>query len=301
MRWTGSINCAACAPNWGTVIAAPVRVIHCCGYDSIPSDLGAMVVVNKAKEMGKKIQKVTTIVGDSRGGVSGGTIASGMNISADPELRKKDKSMYSYIPDKATNVPGTDADAWTPRFCKATQQWLAPFVMQAVNTRVVQRSNYLLNWGKEKFSYAEHMGVKSRFQAWAVSAATGMIGIALSQPWLHPLVSKMVPAPGQGPSREKMMTGYYNHTIVGETTDGGVIMGTFSDKHRDPGYWGTSRLLLEAALCLALQKKALDACPDVLKGGVLTPASGLGPVLRERLEKAGIECHCVDFKGISNS
>jgi short subunit dehydrogenase-like uncharacterized protein len=67
-------------------------------------------------------------------------------------------------------------------------------------------------------------------------------------------------------------------------------MGTFSDKSRDPGYWGTSRLLLEAALCLALDIEALDESDEVLKGGVLTPASGLGSVYVERLRKAGIEC-----------
>lgn len=264
------------------------RVIHCCGYDSVPSDLGAMAVVRKAREMGKTICKVTTIVGDSRGGVSGGTIASGMNLAADRDLAKSDMGMYSFIPPNETK--GTDADIWSPRYCEATQGWLAPFVMAVVNTRVVQRSNYLLDWGKEKFSYAEHMGVGSRFKAWTVSAATAMIGFIISQPWMHPLVKKMVPKQGEGPSRDTMMNGYYNHMVIGECTDGTVIRGRFSDKTRDPGYWGTSRLLLEAALCLALDMDALNACDEVLKGGVLTPASGLGVVYAERLHKAGIEC-----------
>jgi len=265
-----------------------IRVIHCCGYDSVPSDLGAMAVVKKARALGKTIAKVTTIVGDSRGGVSGGTIASGLNLTADKEISKSDMGMYSYIPEGQKK--GTATDVWSPVFCQATQGWLAPFVMALVNTRVVQRSNYLLDWGKDKFTYAEHMGAKTRMKAWMVSAATAMIGLVFSQPWLHPLAKKMLPKQGEGPSRDTMMHGYYNHTIVGECTDGEIIMGTFSDKKRDPGYWGTSRLLLEAALCLAIDIKALDDSDEVLKGGVLTPASGLGSVYVERLRKAGIEC-----------
>ena len=190
-----------------------VRVIHCCGYDSVPSDLGAMAVVKKARALGKTIAKVTTIVGDSRGGVSGGTIASGLNLTADKEISKSDMGMYSYIPEGQKK--GTATDVWSPVFCKATQSWLAPFVMAVVNTRVVQRSNYLLDWGKDKFTYAEHMDAKTRMKAWMVSAATAMIGLVFSQPWLHPLAKKMLPKQGEGPSRDTMMNGYYNHTVVG--------------------------------------------------------------------------------------
>ena len=271
-----------------------IRIIHCCGYDSIPSDMGAWTVVQKAKELGKTLKSVTSVNVKSKGGVSGGTIASGMNIAADPSNKGKDISSYAYIPDKNNQPRGSDTDVWTPVYCKhGGGMWLAPFIMQAINSRVVQRSNYLLNWGKDGFSYSEHIRVASRFQAWLASVAT-MAGILIfSQPWLHFLLRKIVPAPGQGPSRELMMSGYYEHMVFGETTDGDIITGTFADKHRDPGYWGTSRLLLEAALCLALDKKDLDACPDVLKGGVLTPASALGPILQKRLENADIACHAL--------
>ena len=264
-----------------------VKVIHCCGYDSVPSDIGTLAIVRRAKELGKSLSHVTTIVGDSKGGVSGGTIASGMNLMADPELRKADMSMYAYIP--AGETKGHARDLWSPQYCNPAQRWLAPFVMAAVNTRVVQRSNYLLNYGKENFTYAEHLGTTSWWMAATVSAATALIGLVIRQPWLHPIVKRMVPKQGEGPSRETMMNGYYNHQLVGVCDDGDIIMGTFSDR-RDPGYWGTSRLLLEAALCLALDRKALDACPEVLKGGVLTPAAGLGVVYMQRLAKAGVVC-----------
>lgn len=271
-----------------------IRIIHCCGYDSIPSDMGTWVVVEKAKKLGKTLKSVTSVNVKSKGGVSGGTIASGMNIAADPSNKGKDISRYSYIPDKNNQKKGYDKDIWTPVYYKhGGGMWLAPFIMQAVNSRVVQRSNYLLDWGKEKFSYSEHIRVSSRFQAWMATVATGVGIILLSQPWLHFLLRKIVPAPGEGPSRDLMMSGYYEHIVFGETIDGEIVTGTFADMHRDPGYWGTSRLLLEAALCLALEKQELDACPDVLKGGVLTPASALGPILQNRLENAGIQCRAL--------
>lgn len=271
-----------------------IRIIHCCGYDSIPSDMGAWVVVEKAKKLGKTLKSVTAVNVKSKGGVSGGTIASGMNIAADPQNRGKDISSYSYIPDKENQPKGNDSDVWTPVYCThGGGMWLAPFIMQAVNSRVVQRSNYLLNWGKDQFSYSEHIRVGSRFQAWVASIATGIGILVFSQPWLHFLLKKIVPAPGEGPSRDLMMSGFYEHMIFGETTDGDLITGTFADMHRDPGYWGTSRLLLEAALCLALDKQDLNACPDVLKGGVLTPSSALGPILQKRLENADIACHAL--------
>ncbi|KAI8104528.1 hypothetical protein M9434_003083 [Picochlorum sp. BPE23] len=267
-----------------------IRIIPCCGYDSTPSDMGAWVVEREAKRRGKKLVSARTMLLDSRGGVSGGTIASGLEIAADPENRKKDLSPYAFIPEGESK--GEDKDVWVPKTHMGVT--LAPTIMQAINSRVVQRSNYLLDWGKSSFSYSEMIAVKSKVQAWMVSIATGIGVFLFSQPWLHGLLKKIVPAPGQGPSRELMMSGYYKHLVVGETEDGEHIFGEFSDSSRDPGYWGTSRLVLEAALCLALNKKELDECPDVLHGGVLTPASALGPVLQKRLEDAGIVCRITE-------
>lgn len=270
-----------------------LRIIPCCGYDSIPSDLGAMMVVNELKSRGKKVKSVLSIVGDSKGGVSGGTLASAMEISADSSLRADIQSPYALIPEGQT--PGSDKDIWGPRYNKAFKTWLAPFVMQVVNSRVVQRSNYILDWGKQTFSYSEMFAAPGRVSAMIIAIFTAAFGLAVSQVWLHGILKRVLPSPGEGPSRDTMLNGLYKHKIIGESIDGDRVVAIFEDLHRDPGYWGTSRLLLEAGLCLALQKDELEKldCP-VKKGGVLTPASALGPVLLERLRSnAGIDCRII--------
>lgn len=270
-----------------------IRIIPCCGYDSIPSDLGAMMVVNELKSRGKKVKSVLSIVGDSKGGVSGGTLASAMEIAADSSLEAKSLSPYALIPEGQT--PGSDKDIWGPRYNEPLKKWLAPFVMQVVNSRVVQRSNYLLDWGRQEFSYSEMIAAPGRISAIIIATLTAAFGLAVSQVWLHGILKRVLPSPGEGPSRETMLSGYYKHKIIGESTDGDRVVAIFEDSSRDPGYWGTSRLLLEAGLCLALQQDELEKldCP-VKKGGVLTPASALGPVLLERLRSnAGIDCRIV--------
>jgi len=270
-----------------------LRIIPCCGYDSIPSDLGAMMVVNELKSRGKKVKSVLSIVGDSKGGVSGGTLASAMEISADSSLRADNQSPYALIPEGQT--PGSDKDIWGPRYNKAFKTWLAPFVMQVVNSRVVQRSNYILDWGKQTFSYSEMFAAPGRVSAMIIAIFTAAFGLAVSQVWLYGILKRVLPSPGEGPSRDTMLNGLYKHKIIGESIDGDRVVAIFEDLHRDPGYWGTSRLLLEAGLCLALQKDELEKldCP-VKKGGVLTPASALGPVLLERLRSnAGIDCRII--------
>ena len=238
-----------------------LRIIPCCGYDSIPSDLGAMMVVNELKSRGKKVKSVLSIVGDSKGGVSGGTLASAMEISADSSLRADNQSPYALIPEGQT--PGSDKDIWGPRYNKAFKTWLAPFVMQVVNSRVVQRSNYILDWGKQTFSYSEMFAAPGRVSAMIIAIFTAAFGLAVSQVWLYGILKRVLPSPGEGPSRDTMLNGLYKHKIIGESIDGDRVVAIFEDLHRDPGYWGTSSLLLEAGLCLALQKDELEKldCP----------------------------------------
>jgi short subunit dehydrogenase-like uncharacterized protein len=272
--------------------AAGVRLVPCCGYDSVPSDLGAWLVVEEFKRRhGAPPAAVKQALVDARGGVSGGTIASGMGIAAAAKLAPKDvdtrgvSSTYALAPAGAPR--GTDADFWgaakDPHL-----GWIAPFIMQAVNTRVVQRSNYLLGWGGPAFSYREVVAAGGRLSALAAAAGTIAAGVALSQTWLHPLLRRIVPAPGEGPSEAARAAGFWKHRVVAVGADGvTTVEAEVGDPGRDPGYNSTSRMVLEAALTLALQRPQLDADARVLKGGVLTPASALGATYVERLRKAG--------------
>ena len=276
--------------------AKGVRIVPCCGYDSIPSDLGAMLVVDHIqRHLKKEAASVTSAVMEGRGGVSGGTIATGMYQFSQQSKGKGSgvdgTSTYALIPEG--QAKGTDADVWGVAYNDTLKAWMAPFVMQACNTRVVHRSNYLLGWGGPAFSYAEVTTAPSWAAAKAVAVGTAAIVATFSRAWLHPLLRKMLPAPGQGPSRDQMLNGFYSHSVVGVTREPtgaapDIVVAEFGDPSRDPGYWGTSRMVLEAGLALALQRDALDADAGLQKGGVLTPASALGGVLAERLRGAGL-------------
>jgi short subunit dehydrogenase-like uncharacterized protein len=279
--------------------AKGVRIIPCCGYDSIPSDMGAYAVVTAMQErFGASPTQVVTGLLSGAGGVSGGTIATGMLLlteHAGPGANGEDaSSTYALIPAGAER--GTSQDMWTPRRSALLDSWLAPFIMQACNTRIVQRSNYLLGWGGAAFDYTEAIMTPGRLGAAAVAAGTAAAVLAFSRKWMHPLLRRFVPAPGQGPTREAMLGGHWRHRVVGEAPSGARVTVEIGDPHRDAGYWGTSRMVLEAALCIALQKADLQADAKLLGGGVLTPASALGGVLVSRLRAAGLEIEVTEAR-----
>ena len=265
-----------------------LRIVPCCGYDSAPEDLGALFAVEEMRtRLGVEPSKILTAVAEGNGGVSGGTIATGMYQLTQKESPGVDStSTYALIPQGEQRGP--DSDVWWADYSAPLGKYLAPFIMQVCNTRVVQRSNYLLGWGGPELSYKEAVVTPGWFSSRLVALGTLVIGAIFTQSWLHPLLKKIVPAPGQGPSREQMLSGFYKHKIVAEAKDGSFLVAEMGDPARDPGYWGTSRMVLESALCLALQQQELDKDAKVLHGGVLTPASAMGMHLIERFRGAGL-------------
>lgn len=271
-----------------------LRIVPCCGYDSIPFDLGAFLVVEHLRQQGKAAAKVVNALWSSAGGVSGGTVASGFEVFK--EMRESPQlgegGVYALVPPAARGA-AADRDFWGVEWSAALGRWLAPFLMQVVNARIVHRSAYLLDYGP-RFSYREAVGAKSWLSARAVQLGTLALGAAFTQSWLHPLLKRTSPAQGKGPSRKVMLGGHYKHVLLGYSAEpeGGtptVVRAEVCDPHRDYGYWGTARMVLEAALCLALEQEELDADPRCVKGGVLTAASAMGSHLIERLRKAGIK------------
>ena len=273
-----------------TAVEKGIRIIPCCGYDSVPSDLGAMLVIEEMKRRhggslpSGHIDLMNCVVGGS-GGVSGGTISSAFSALEDPKSKEKSRSQYCLIPE-CGEPAGKYTDNWKTRYNQTLDAWLAPFVMQVVNSRVVQRSNYLLNWGYQDLEYSECVSTSGWMGAAVVQMSTIAIGALMSMRFLHPLLKRMLPKPGEGPSRDSMMSGSFKSRFIGKG-HGDVVTATVADPSRDPGYWSTSRMVLEAALCIALQENELNADPNLFKAGVLTPASGLGHVLLSRLEQAG--------------
>lgn len=274
------------------------RIVHTCGYDSIPSDLGTLLVQEEMAARGAPATRIRMFVGPSKGGASGGTIASMFEIAAslreDKAARKQMADPYSLNPAQAPRGPKD----WDPRsvdFVPELGQWASPFFMGPVNTRVVRRTHALLGtpWGTD-FSYQEYIahgpGWKGRLRATGLLVGLGaVLGMAASAR-LAPLLAKVLPKPGEGPDEQARETGFFRHAFLAEGPSGRLLGRVIGNK--DPGYAGTAIMMGEAALCLALDR---EQTPDL--AGVLTPATALGMPLVERLRAAGMTLSVEAWEG----
>ena len=261
------------------------RIVHCCGFDSIPSDMGVWFLQQQAEEtFGEPCQDVRMRVKVAKGGLSGGTVASMINIAkemgADPKLRKELANPFSICPPEhrsKTRQPSLKS----AEFDKDFGVWLAPFVMGAINTRVVHRSNAVqgARYGKE-FTYDEAImtgkGTKGRLTAYGVVAALGAFLTASAIKPTRWVVEKLVPQPGEGPTPEAQEAGFYDIRFIGRTQNGKTMI-TKVTGDRDPGYGSTAKMLGEAGVCLA------QDIGDELPGGFWTPSSAMSDKLHTRL------------------
>lgn len=273
--------------------ATGARIVHCCGFDSIPSDLGLYYLQQHALEkFGSTCDDVKMRVKAMKGAASGGTVASMVNlikdVTKDPKLRKVIANPYALCPPEH-GFKARQFNQKSARFDNERETWTAPFVMAAINTRVVHRSNALLNnlYG-DNFLYEEAMmtgkTAKGGMGANAMSIGLGGFMFAAAIPptrWL--LESFVLPKPGEGPSPEAQERGFYDIRFYGTTRDGQKLAAKVTGD-RDPGYGSTAKMLGEAAVCLAK-----DINKDEKGGGFWTPASVFGETLIGRLEqKAGL-------------
>ena len=261
------------------------RIVHCCGFDSIPSDLGVLFLQKAASvQYGEPCQQIRMRVRKLKGEFSGGTVASMINVTrevaADRSLAKKLANPYLISPARlAARQPNVSFAEFDP----VAKSWLAPFVMAGINTRVVHRSNALQNYGYGKeFKYDEAMmtgnGFKGRMTA--MGLASGMAGVLIGAalpPTRWVLEKFVVPKPGEGPSETSQQRGSYDLRFYGTTSKGNTLTAKVTGD-MDPGYGSTGKMLGEAAVCLALdiQNHA---------GGVWTPASLMGEQLIGRLQQ----------------
>ena len=263
------------------------RIVHACGFDSIPSDLGVWFTQQRSMELfDAPCDHVAMRVYSMKGGASGGTIASMMNLmeeaASDPDLRRMLADPYALAPqDMRSGVPQPELTG--PAHDAASGQWIAPFVMAGVNTRVVQRTHALLGrpWGPE-FRYEEAMvmgaGVAGGIKAAGLSAGIlGGMGLAAVSPTRKLLNRFVLPQPGEGPSPKAQLEGFFELRFFGLTQNGRAVR-TQVTGERDPGYGCTARMLGEAAVTL------LDLDHEDVGGGFWTPATALGDRLIERLE-----------------
>lgn len=261
------------------------RIVHACGFDSVPSDMGVYFLQKEAeKRFGKPCHQVKACVRAIRGGASGGTIDSMMNtidqVREEPDIKRSLVDPYALCPEDFPRGPDK-RDQSGPLKDEHLGAWTAPFVMAGVNTKVVRRSNALMNaaYGAD-FSYSENMwagkGAGGYLKAMKVTAGLAALVIGGSVAVLRKLMLKtFLPEPGQGPSLEERENGFYNFIMAGKA-DTGERLTVRVKGDRDPGYGSTSKILGECGVCLAL-----DELP--VKGGVWTPASAMGEALLKRL------------------
>jgi short subunit dehydrogenase-like uncharacterized protein len=273
------------------------RIVHCCGFDSIPMDMGVWFLQDSAKRgHGHYCDDIALYVKAIKGTASGGTIASMMNIikeaKQDRSIARMMANPYALNPEGEREGPD-ERDQQKVVFDADAGFWTGPFVMAGVNTRVVRRSNALAGYpyGRD-FRYREATISGRGFSGWlkgtVMTLGLGALVLGISMGPTRKLLKKFVlPKPGDGPNRELQKTGFFNLMQIGTLPDGTVLR-TRITGDQDPGYGSTSKMLSESAVCLA--KDQLDT-----RGGVWTPASAMGARLLARLrENAGLTFDIVD-------
>jgi short subunit dehydrogenase-like uncharacterized protein len=262
------------------------RIVPCCGFDSIPSDIGAWLVARKIGE--GSLQECESVSAYFRlgGGFNGGTLASYFNlietgaiaIARDPFLLAPDPAAHS-AEERARN-----ADPTGVRYDAELQAWVGPFLMGSVNTRVVRRTQALLG---ARFDYQEYSKFSTRSRARMV-AIGGAVFEAISASRLgRRMIRRVLPKPGEGPSEQVMNDGFFKCEFIGIAKDGARVRGIFKGQG-DAGNRITVKCLCESAFVLALKARDGWGAEAGRGGGVLTPVTGLGDDLVGRLAGAEI-------------
>jgi short subunit dehydrogenase-like uncharacterized protein len=283
-----------------TAAESGARIVHTCGFDSIPSDIGVLLLHRYAAENNLgDLERTTLVVKRIKGGLSGGTIDSlraSLDVGkADKAARRQMLDPYGLSPDRAAEPDtGDERDPAGVIRDPALGGFLAPFVMGTVNTRVVRRSNALLGHAYGRgLRYRELMlGGKPPLgpvKAAAIAGGTLAIFAGLAIPPTRKLLDRLLPDPGEGPDEQARDHGFFEIDIHAQTSKGSDLVCAIRAPG-DPGYKATATMLGEAALALARDG---DQLPD--RAGVLTPATGIGTRLAERLRAAG---HSYDVRGL---
>ncbi len=281
------------------------RIVHACGFDSIPSDMSVFALYRRAQTDGTgELGDTDFVLRGFSGGVSGGTVASMIEVfrasSNDPNTRRMLEDPYTLTQDRAAEPElGPQPDLPWRRGREIAPElagvWTTGFAMAMYNTRIVRRSNALLDYAYgRRLRYAEYMSVGSSVAAPVVSAVAsaannGFVALGSRFFRLLPrrLVERIVPKPGTGPSEQARDRGYYRAETYTTTTTGARYCATIAQQG-DPGYKATSVMLGECGLALALDR---DKLSDLR--GVLTPAAAMGDALLDRFPAAGISLQTV--------
>ena len=266
-----------------------VKIVHSCGFDSIPSDMGVYFTQRESKaQKGQLVNKIEMRVAGIRGGISGGTYASLTKVMEQAYL---DKEVYKVLTNPyglnpKGKIEGDDMrDLNTIIYDEVSKSWIGPFVMAGINTKVVRRSNALSGYAYGKdFRYNEATICGKGLKGWikgCLMAIPLLIMTAKPESFLKKITNKILPKPGEGPTKEQREKGFFNLKFYATLKDGSRVLVKVNGD-MDPGYGSTSKMLGEAAVCLSK-----DNLSNV--SGVLTPSTAMGDFLLKRLEnRAGL-------------
>lgn len=277
--------------------ASGARIVFSCGFDSIPFDLGVVFLQAEAqRRFGAPLVRVHGLVQSIKGVASGGTVAS---LLATLEETGRDPAAARALADPFALTPGfrgpPQPDSPAAVYDDLAHAWTAPFIMAAINTKNVHRSNALRGhpWGTD-FVYDERLmlgdGATGRAKAaWSAGATRVQNQLLDFGPSRRLLGRLVLPQPGQGPGKRQREAGSYDLLFIGQTADGRVLRATVHGD-RDPGYGSTSKMIVEAALCLAQ-----DLDHQHTPGGVWTAGAAMGLALVRRLQAhAGLRFQLID-------
>ena len=275
----------------GPAAQSGARITFSCGFDSIPFDLGVVFLQQAAQErLGAPLVRVHGCVKTIKGGPSGGTIASLMSTleagGRDPKLKTVLANPFALTPGFTGPAQPDEASA---QWDELAQAWTGPFVMATINTKNVHRTHALRGhpWGTG-FVYSERMltgsGPVGKTAAKALARSTRVQNLLLAFAPSRALIRRFaLPQPGQGPTLSQREKGRYEVLFYGQTADGKTLSASVAGD-RDPGYGSTSKMIGEAALCLAQ-----DVDHSMAPGGVWTPGAAMGLTLVRRLQqRAGL-------------
>ena len=259
------------------------RIIPSCGYDSIPSDIGAYFTVS---QFNKPVSRVD-VYQEALGGASGGTTETMFTMDG---LNKDMRDPFVLNPEETVSAEQREKskDGFSIKQVEGIDGWTGMGLMAMANTRVVRRSAALMEQNQKpygnNFTFGEHGLFSTKRMARLASYGLLMAFLVISTPIKH-LVRPFLPKPGEGPSQEQQDNGWFRSTFVAESEDGERKICTMYGSG-DPGYKSTAKLVCESALALA---RSDDLPGGNEYGGVLTSAVGLGEVLIDRLKNAEIE------------
>jgi short subunit dehydrogenase-like uncharacterized protein len=268
------------------------RIIPFCGFDSVPSDLGTYLIVRHLqRELSVPCKEVKAYF-QVYGGVNGGTLATMFNLyDTGQAKRARDPFLLSPGLEHSKEELERSQDPMLPRYDKDVDAWVGPFFMGPINTRVVRRSIALFEqWQASygpNFTYQEYMKFEGPFgwmQAVGLTTGAALFEVALQSP-IRQLIKSILPQPGAGPSEKTMNEGWFRCELLGVADDGRKAHGVIRYQG-DPGNRATVKFLCESAMSLAVNTDELPG--GQRRGGILTPATGLGDVLIERLRNAGM-------------